>query len=277
MEPDNPIDEQVQTPSVNQPAASTPLGEQQPATVRRSNPDIPIQTTEAGEGNVIGGQDAESIRRAALTPPERLREDGVLLQRMIEMNGDIFAILQKTPPVRKRKCFGKADCLLRMPDHRGGNLIQERCRICVRNTRPTVYFHLECFNHMVDIYELIPNKFKLANGPGPWPLMIKEWYQHRGKINAEGIARYLDAMDLYDIALRKALQKREQWQVGHRLFCEDVGLCTCPPKAAFPIKPMMESPQGVELDRLRLEYIVTHPGCRWPTEQAAAPVEGESE
>lgn len=119
---------------------------------------------------------------------------------------------------------------------------------------------------MVDLHKLIPQKFVLADQHGTWPLMVQEWYLHKGYINAEAVASYLDAMDLYDMALREGLEKRAQWEAGHMLFCDEVGVCTCPPLPILPIKPTLDRSPGIPLDRLRLEYVIKHRGCRWPTQ-----------
>lgn len=125
MEPVNPICRQVQMPSENQPAAPTPLRAQQTAETPQNDPEGPIkniktETEEKGDGDfgpckhwaeVQEQQGAKSMRHAALAPPERLREDGQILQRRIEASEESLVVLQKSSSVHKTRCFAKEDCL----------------------------------------------------------------------------------------------------------------------------------------------------------------------
>lgn len=95
--------------------------------------------------------------------------------------------------------------------------------------------------------------------------MVQEWYLLKGLINAEAIEQYLEAMDAYNIALPEARTKLLEWESSHSLYCEQAGVCTCPPQPRLPVKPTLDRSPDIPKDRLRLEYVMKHPGCRWPT------------
>ncbi|KAG7284726.1 hypothetical protein NEMBOFW57_009335 [Staphylotrichum longicolle] len=178
---------------------------------------------------------AEEERRRNLPPiealkeaAERLEEKGRTLYRGFErFSGTI--ILQETPASHNAgaRCRAEDDCLQRVlleaalreklrensnlrynHDHyRKRGHIDDDYRILVsRGPFDKKYYHIRCFETMVDLAPLIPDKFFLDTttsrvgpfeAPPEWGLMFRTWFEHKGQIDLEKIAAYIDAEKAY--------------------------------------------------------------------------------
>jgi hypothetical protein len=161
---------------------------------------------------------AEAERRRDLSPTERLKEDGQTLLRELErLNKTI--VLQKTPRNDNSgaRCGAEEGCLSvhRMlqifgedtdlqhvrPDPR---MIRGQYRIFIDKgmlDERYLYYHLNCFEAMVDLKSLVPDKFSLdtstVGGLPSWGLMLRHWFEKKGNVALDEIAAYLDAEKAY--------------------------------------------------------------------------------
>jgi hypothetical protein len=175
---------------------------------------------------------AEEERRRNLSPieaveeaAERLERTGQSLFRGFERSRETI-ILQKTPvsPNGGARCRAEDDCLQRVMvettlrerrrensnlqyNHdryrKRGIIHDDYYRILVnRGPFDKKYYHIRCFETMVDLAPLIPDKFFLDTntsniGPPSWGLMFRNWFENRGHIDLEKIAAYVDAEKAY--------------------------------------------------------------------------------
>lgn len=215
--------------------------------------------------------EAESNRRKALSPLERLREHGQKLQQQIETDDEMLAVLEKSVSDRAN-CRAKKDCLYGPRYHYFPFAITDKYRICLHGVenldwfgRRKNYYHIRCFSHMVDVPALIPSKLKLNGGPERWPVMVQEWYQHQGRFDMDKVAAFLEDYDAYVAAAEKYSGRVDDWQQAHEQSCADKAEtdCACPPKPTFPVKPLLANVFDGEKDARSLDEVLKHPGCRY--------------
>jgi hypothetical protein len=178
---------------------------------------------------------AEEERRRNLSPIEALKEAAERLERTGQrlfrgferFRGTI--ILQETP-VRHNggaRCRAEDDCLQRVmvettlremlrensnlqyndDRYRKRGNIDDDYRILVnRGPFDKEYYHIRCFETMMDLAPLIPDKFFLDTNtsnvgpfeaPPSWGLMFRNWFENKGHIDLEKIAAYIDAEKAY--------------------------------------------------------------------------------
>lgn len=120
----NPKYKTVRMLNEDQPDAPTRLTVQQSVDPAQKDPETLFESIETEEvedldfvhskqraGEEQSQQAAKIIRREALTSPERLREDGQILQRRIEASETACVILQKHRSGNKKTCLAEKDCL----------------------------------------------------------------------------------------------------------------------------------------------------------------------
>lgn len=122
--------------------------------------DEPKPRAEASQREAEAAQrEAEAARRASLHPTERLAEDGAKLRQEIESNDDMIAVLEVSRSARAGCRAG--DCFYAPRIH-----IQDEFRIRVEGVRgefdpahyrATHYYHVLCFEAMMDLDEMIPS------------------------------------------------------------------------------------------------------------------------
>jgi hypothetical protein len=84
-------------------------------------------------------------------------------------------------------------------------LIEDEFRIRVEGVRGEFdyyrtkhYYHVLCFEAMIDFVEMIPlRKFVCDAGEG-WGMIVKKWYQHRGWIDPEVLVQYVKDRETWD-------------------------------------------------------------------------------
>ncbi|KAK4232682.1 hypothetical protein C8A03DRAFT_20073 [Achaetomium macrosporum] len=130
--------------------------------------------------------EAERARRRALSPDERLREDGDPLRRLIEADPEMVVALE-IPRSQRARCRANTDCIYLRTNPRQGNTITTNHRICVHGVpnkewfrRTKHYYHVSCFTRMIDLTDLLPSKFKMDGSSGRWGLMVEKWFEHKG-------------------------------------------------------------------------------------------------
>lgn len=195
----------------------------------RINALIAIYEAEAERSN------AEDERRRTLSPiealkvaAERLETTGQALFRGFERSRGTI-ILQETPVSHNggARCRAGEDCLQRImveatlremlrensnlqynhDQYDKRDIIDDDYRILVnRHIFHKQYYHIRCFETMVDLAPLIPDKFLLDidttrqgifEVPPSWGLMFRTWFKQRGHIDLDKIAAYIDAEKAY--------------------------------------------------------------------------------
>ncbi|KAK3359525.1 hypothetical protein B0T25DRAFT_100945 [Lasiosphaeria hispida] len=148
-------------------------------------------------------REAEITRRASLHPTERLAEDGVKLRQKIESNDDMIAVLEVSRSARAGCRAG--DCFYAPRIH-----IQDEFRIRVEGVRGEFdpahfrtkhYYHVLCFEAMMDLGEIIPSGKFVCDAGETWGLLVRKWFQHRGRINEKVLVEYI--------------KEREEWDKKH--------------------------------------------------------------
>ncbi|KAK0745758.1 hypothetical protein B0T18DRAFT_488480 [Schizothecium vesticola] len=147
-------------------------------------------------------REAEIARRANLHPTERLAEDGVKLRQEIESKDDMIAVLEVSRSARAG-CRA-SDCFYAPRIH-----IQDKFRIRVEGVRGQFdpahrakqYYHVLCFEAMMDWDKIIPSGKFVCDAGETWGLLVRKWFQHRGRINEKVLVEYV--------------KEREEWDMKH--------------------------------------------------------------
>ncbi|KAK1760084.1 hypothetical protein QBC47DRAFT_389 [Echria macrotheca] len=150
-------------------------------------------------------REAEDARRASLHSLERLAEDGAKLRQQIESNDDMIAVLETSRSARAG-CRAGDDCFYAPREVR----IQDRYRIRVEGVRDELgadyyrtkhYYHVLCFEAMMDLEDMIPSGNFVCDAGGAWGLLVRKWFQHRGRIDEKVLVEYIRA--------------RKEWEEKH--------------------------------------------------------------
>ncbi|KAK3991449.1 hypothetical protein QBC44DRAFT_323102 [Cladorrhinum sp. PSN332] len=154
---------------------------------------------------MVREKEAEEARRRSLHPTERLAEDGAKLRKEIESHDDMSVVLEVSASSRST-CRAGRDCFhIRPGDDHERAAIHGDFRIRVNGVRgefshwrTTHFYHILCFIAMMDVEELIPSKkFTFERGPG-WGLMVMKWEMHRGRVNLDVLAKFIDDMEQWE-------------------------------------------------------------------------------
>jgi hypothetical protein len=206
---------------------------------------------------------AESERRLNLGPMERLREDGEKLRSKILSHEDMLVTFEESRSARAR-CRAEDDCIYVQAGVPTGRAITTECRIRVDGVKdlmfwlPTThYYHVACFNQMVDLLELIPAKFRLDHQT-PWGILIRKWYEHHGHVDLNKLTTYIEAFKAYDEKKSEFSSELIKWSRGHQQCEADQAACGCPSKPQPPEKPILKD-YTIEEEECSLRAVVTHP------------------
>ena len=212
---------------------------------------------------------AEEERRHNLPPAERLKEDGQGLLRELENNDRMVFLLQETPlrHFRRARCQA-GDCFYVQAKNPSGHDITQDYRICVdkgTSYNGKYYYHVLCFNWMIDLEELIPSKFKMAGAPWQWGLIIRKWFEHKGCISLDKVAAYLEEWEVYEKERNDFSGEWIMWSRNHRECKAEPGTCSCPPLRNGPDKPVLKDYTTSEEDGCDLCDVLEHPrvGDMW--------------
>ncbi|CAK7240827.1 MAG: hypothetical protein STHCBS139747_002275, partial [Sporothrix thermara] len=180
--------------------------------------------------------EAETERRKGLTPAARLREDGdTLLPQLRDAKAEIT--LQQTPRSYNggARCRAEDDCLIKravedsgmdFPQWYDPKKIKDDFRIHVDSGAAHfhdrhMYYHVACFEAMVDLAPLVPDLFSLDTQPYKgdlysmprWGVMFRKWFAHKGQINLGKIEEYIAA----ELASHKQYgDDVERWEEIHK-------------------------------------------------------------
>lgn len=137
-----------------------------------------------------------------LTSAERLSEDRDENLRSFKDSDD--EVLFQATPMRGRKpgCLYD-DCLFSAS---GRRIISEEYRVAVPSLGTKKYYHVECFETMVDVEELLAcGKFlpnTNAGSPPILPLMFCTWFAYKGHIDLDNISSFIDRVDAFEAEIR---------------------------------------------------------------------------
>ncbi|KAK3897909.1 hypothetical protein C8A05DRAFT_19419 [Staphylotrichum tortipilum] len=232
------------SPHNSDPQPKAPLGgrrrrgsvdDRSPSEVKRSRQERATWTS-----NFLAESAAEDARRRALSSDEPLQEDGDQLRQEIEADPEIVVALEVSSSHRAR-CRANDDCVYSQANAPRGNTITTYFRIYmygVENTewfgRTKHYYHVMCFAFMIDLVDLLPEKFKLDGASGRWGLMLEKWFEHSGRIDLDKIATFLEKFDEFEAKHGEY----NEWCWAHAEHCEDEEAeCRCPPRPDPPSKP----------------------------------------
>lgn len=181
--------------------------------------------------------EAEQERRRNLGFLDRLREDGQKLRQEIENNPAMTAFLEVSRSERAR-CRARDDCIYAQKNIARGETITTDFRIRVEGAMDLSfwapakhYYHIECFDWMVDLKELIPENMKLEERN--WGLMVRKWFEHRGKIDLAKIDTYIEEHKAFEEEYERANPNRmprdmQWWLSGHSDCAKGEAGCSHP-------------------------------------------------
>ncbi|KAK2595195.1 hypothetical protein QQS21_007100 [Conoideocrella luteorostrata] len=151
----------------------------------------------------LAKSDVERDPRQALSPLERLAEDGEVLRQKLIANSKMFATLQ-APRSTRARCRASDNCIYLQALAPDGNVITSEYRICVHGAENEAwfgskkhYYHVVCFSTMINLTDLLPSKFQMDNTCGRWGIMVEKWFEHQGRINPYKIASYIKKRQEY--------------------------------------------------------------------------------
>lgn len=206
---------------------------------------------------------AEAERRNSLGPRGRLREDGRKFQEEILANQNMLVTLEISRSDRAQ-CRAEADCLFLHAGAPRQRAITTETRIRVDGVdslshwAPTTYFyHVLCFEEMVDLEELLPTKFKLDPQTG-WGLLARKWFEHKGCIDVDKIAAFIEAFKAYHKDYSGFSTRWIKWSTNHQKCAPEQATCTCPPKPHPPEKPVLKDYAAGEGERMSLAELALH-------------------
>lgn len=214
---------------------------------------------------------AELERRRNLTPDERLAEDREKLLAEILASPRQVTFLEISRSQRA-SCQAKNDCFYPRVRPERGRKITDECRIRFEGATNysfwaplTHYYHVKCFERMVDLRRLIPGKFKLdpRNAHFTWGLMIRKWYEHKGQIDLDKIAAHLQRHRDYEQQYAAHTKEYGDWYWKH-YECDKSGTaCACPPRPApMTLKRpglLGDCATGGTEDCVSLDDVASHP------------------
>lgn len=231
--------------------------------------------------------EAETERRKGLTPAARLREDGDrLLPQLRDAKAEIT--LQQTPWSYNggARCRAEENCLVKRAAEDSGKdfpqwydpkKIKDDFRIHVNQGAADfqdrhMYYHVACFEAMVDLAPLVLDLFSLDTQPYKgnlssmprWGVMFRKWFAYKGQINLGKIEEYIAA----ELARHKQYSDVVQrWDEIHesRECAKRFGLgtlCDCPQRPEWPERPILRDYVATTRDEgCSLADIVHHRYC----------------
>lgn len=212
--------------------------------------------------------EAEQERRRGLSPGVRAAEDGAsLLDEILSDAG--FVVVLEYSASNRAKCRAE-DCIETEHSEPTGPLIVGDYRIRLEMPRnyekmrvwdTKHYYHVPCFERMIDLQRLFPAKLKLAGGPGSWGIILRRWYERDGVIDLAKIDKFIHDKTQWD--------KRSYdwfwgvwnpWSEKHRDCTDEIGRCGCSPEPHFTEREPRLFDYESDEDRWRvLSDVLEHP------------------
>jgi len=138
--------------------------------------------------------------------------------------------------------------------------IDDDYRICVlKDTAPSQkkFYHIRCFNQMIDLPKVALSRF-IPAGAGQG-LMVRKWFEHRGCIDLEKIAVYVEKYETYDAEDQEYGSIHTQWYLQHKKCDVELGECACPPEPRAPQQPILTDYVTSADEKCELWDVLTHP------------------
>ena len=204
----------------------------------------------------------EKERRHNIGPEARAVEDGDELLREIEADDNTLVVLQQSSSNRAR-CRAGEYIHVEM-EGANGQYIADQFRICVDKGRAydgKHYYHTICFERMIALEKLFPSKILMKGGPWNWGLMVRRWFENRGRINPDKIAAYIEAKERYDEVDEEFSAKWIAWSLKHQKCEAEIEMCGCPPQPSGPEEPVLRGYKTSKEDGCHLWEVLVHPRC----------------
>jgi len=188
---------------------------------------------------------------------KKLEREG---QALLENHRYTF-VLERTPEggYRRPQCQAHCACICSTGYDRE---IDDDYRICVlRDTAPGQkrLYHVRCFNQMIDLPKVALSRFIPDGGLGGQGLMVRKWFEHRGCIDLEKIALYIDKYKIYEAEDSKYSRQYIPWYFQHKKCEVEFGLCACPPEPTVPQEPILTDYITSADEKRELWAVLTHP------------------
>ncbi|KAH8158549.1 hypothetical protein CIB48_g9694 [Xylaria polymorpha] len=206
---------------------------------------------------MMRGYEVEEERRRQLTPAERLAEDRASHLRYFR-HCDARCLFQPTPGRGAAARCSFPGCL---HENTEGLHIRQDFRITTANTSPKTYYHVDYFEAMVDVQDLLARDKLVADNspynwnnrwPWQWGLMFRKWFEHKGCISLDRIAAYIDDYEAYKNDLGEFSAKYIDAQVKKEPGWEEM---------KGPRKPILEDYTTSEQDSCKLSAVMDHKDC----------------
>ena len=238
-----------------------------------------VQEAQASQEKDDAEFEAERARRQALSPKERLEEDANKLRQKIEADPRMFVSLEIS---RSLQAQCRADnCVYLRAKVPTGDIIKTHYRICFRGAetvsrvrRTTHHYHVLCFESMVRLRDLVPSKVKMASSSGRWGLMVEKWFEHKGRIDLDKIAVFLEELAIYDAEYSEWCSRYTMRSLDHERNCKDKEPeCKCPGPPPQPERPQLGNYTTDDGVMCPLFRVLRHPLVEkrdWTTEDELA-------
>ncbi|KAH8763117.1 hypothetical protein F5883DRAFT_618370 [Diaporthe sp. PMI_573] len=228
--------EAAHRPSTSHPDADAPSA--------KTKPSAP---TNSGGSRLITPEMTHILNSAQ----ERLREYGSEFRAEIESDPQMSVVLERSASNRAG-CRAGNDCLYQLAGKTYENRITHVYRICVEGAKswthwaPTKhYYHMTCFAQMMDVHTMIDDaKFWLRREP--WGLIIRKWYESRGRVDLSRLQEYIEVHRAYKEAHSEFSGEWLEWQLKHVGSCKEGETCTCPPAPQPPEEPVLRDYKTAE-------------------------------
>lgn len=202
---------------------------------------------------------------------ERLKGKGQELLHQLEVNDRMVFFLQESPRNHRGRARCRAeDCVYVLANHPDGRYITDDYRICVdkgRSSSGKHYYHVLCFECMIDLKPLISSKFWMAGPSWIWGLMVRKWFKHKGSIALDKIALFLEERDAYNKENREFSGAYITWSRDHRKCEAGLRTCSCPPEPKGPDKPVLKDYTTRGEEGCNLSDVLHHPRVEDPLEE----------
>ncbi|KAL2132725.1 hypothetical protein VTI74DRAFT_3435 [Chaetomium olivicolor] len=125
------------------------------------------------------------------------------MRQQIQRDPEMVVALEISRSLRAR-CRAGVDCVYLRADARSGSTITSLYRICVHGVdnmdwygKTKHFYHVECFELMIHLPDLLHSKFKMDSDSGDWGFMVRKWFEHKGRIDLDKIAGFLEELADY--------------------------------------------------------------------------------
>lgn len=180
----------------------------------------PSTSTDSSGTRLTDTEMADIFESAA----ESLREYGRKIRKQIEGNPRTVAVLERSASDRAH-CRANEDCFNKVGGDPDGIRITSPYRIRIEGPlrlpyhicKPVnCYYHVGCFTRMMEPHTMIDGEnFQLRGGPYEWGLIMRKWYDNRGRVDLDKLGEYVEAHQAYERAKNLFDSEWIKWQLSH--------------------------------------------------------------